>query len=400
MPNINSDILRWARETAGLLPEEAAQKLGINAAHGLDPVARLEELENGEVAPKRPMLVKMAKHYRRPLLTFYLPEIPTKGDRGEDFRTLPEHIEDTDAALVDAVVRDIRARQSLVRATLESADEAQALPFVGSRKRAEGVGALVGAIEETLGFEREVFRGKLQLQGSFAYLRNLAEAAGIYVLLVDNMGSWYSTISVEAFRGFALADDVAPFIAINANDSPGAWSFTLVHELAHLWLGATGVSGGSAERSIEKFCNDIASELLVPAAEIGVLKIDEKTPINDAIQSITEFAESRNVSSTMIAYKLYRAGAFSFEKFSQMKGIYRQHFLNKKAALKEKNADKAGGPPYFLVRRHRIGTALIQFAERMMHDGQLSSTKAGKVLGVGSHNVHALLEQARPNHAV
>jgi len=34
-----------------------------------------------------------------------------------------------------------------------------------------------------------------------------------------------------------------------------------------------------------------------------------------------------------------------------------------------------------------------------MHEGNLSATKAGKVLGVGAHNVHALLQQARPYRA-
>lgn len=399
MPDVNPDILRWARETAGLTPEEAVMKLDIHEARGIPALERLGALETGKAHPSRPMLVKMAKHYRRPLLTFYLPAIPRRGDRGEDFRTLPEPVGQTEAGLVDAVVRDIRARQALVRASLEAADEAEPLPFITSMKRADGVAAVVASIEKTLGFERDTFRGKTQLQASFAYLRALTEAVGIFVLLVDNLGSWHTTISVEAFRGFALADDVAPFVAVNANDSPGAWSFTLVHELAHLWIGATGVSGGTAERAIEKFCNDVAGELLLPRAEIENLQITEGTPLTDAMLQITEFATTRKVSSTMVAYKLYRAGAFNFERFQEFKAAYRQVFLNRKAAEKEKNSNKGGGPTYYIVRKHRAGTSLIRFVERMMHEGNLSTTKAGKVLGVGAHNVHALLEQGRPNHA-
>lgn len=399
MPDVNPDILRWARETAGLSPEDAVKKLDIKEARGVPALDRLDALETGEAIPTRPMLVKMAKHYRRPLLTFYLPDIPRRGDRGEDFRTLPEPVGQTEAGLVDAVVRDIRARQALVRASLEAADEAEPLPFIASMKRADGVAAVVASIKDTLGFERGAFRAKTQLQGSFAYLRALTEAAGIFVLLVDNLGSWHTTISAEAFRGFALADEVAPFVAVNANDSPGAWSFTLIHELAHIWIGATGVSGGTAERTIEKFCNDVAGELLLPHAEAANLKITEATPFADAMVQITNFAKARNVSSTMVAYKLHRAGAFSFERFQQFKAAYRQAFLARKAAEKEKSADKDGGPPYHIVRKHRVGTMLIRFVERMMHEGNLSTTKAGKVLGVGAHNVHALIEQGRPNHA-
>ncbi len=346
------------------------------------------------------MLVKMAKQYRRPLLTFYLPDIPRKGDRGEDFRTLPAPIDHSEDGLVDAVVRDLRARQALVRATLEAADEARPLPFINSMDRKSGVAAVVASIEQTLGFDRETFRRETRLQGSFGYLRAITEAAGIFVLMVDNLGSWHTTISVEAFRGFALADDVAPFVAVNANDSPGAWSFTLVHELAHLWIGATGVSGGTAERTIERFCNDVASEFLLPDSEIAALTITEATPFAEAKTQIAEFATERNVSSTMVAYKLHRANAFSFERFQQLKAAYRESFLARKAFEKERTADRGGGPAYHIVRKHRVGTTLIRFVERMMHEGNLSTTKAGKVLGVGAHNVHALLEQGRPNHAV
>ena len=204
----------------------------------------------------------------------------------------PEPVSSNEAGLVDAVVRDIRARQTLVRASLEAADEAEPLPFIGSMDRQQSVTAVVASIRETLGFDRQAFRGKTQLRGSFAYLRGLTEDCGIFILLVDNLGSWHSTISTEAFRGFAVADDIAPFVVVNANDSPGAWSFTLVHELAHLWIGTTGVSGGAAERNIEKFCNDVASELLLPKAEIGALTITEATPFADAMAQITEFAEA------------------------------------------------------------------------------------------------------------
>lgn len=399
MPEVNADILRWARETAGLTPEVAVQKLDIKDARGVAALDRLEALEFGRSSPTRPMLVKMAKQYRRPLLTFYMPSVPQRGDRGEDFRTLPETVSGVEAGLVDAVLRDIRARQALVRATLESADEAHILPFIGSKSQSDGVSAVVASIQNKLGFRREDFRSKPQLQSAFAYLRKLVEAAGIFVLLIDNLGSWHTTISVETFRGFALADDVAPFVAVNANDSPGAWSFTLLHELAHLWIGATGVSGGADERSIEKFCNDVASQLLLPENEVSVLPITQETPQTEAMALISEFAQARRISSTMVAYKLYRAGAFDFDRFQQFRNAYRQKFQSHKDAEKKRNADKDGGPPYHVVRRHRAGDTLIRLVERMMHEGNLSVGKAGKVLGVGAHNVHALLDQARPNSA-
>ena len=69
---INSKILVWARETAGMSLEEASKKLSKNIDH-------LVELENGNRNPTRNILSKMSAKYRRPLLTFYLEEPPQKG---------------------------------------------------------------------------------------------------------------------------------------------------------------------------------------------------------------------------------------------------------------------------------------------------------------------------------
>jgi len=79
MPTVNPDILVWARETAGLTLQGAVTKIGIKDAHGVAAVDRLAELERGEKEPTRPVLVKMAQHYRRPLLAFYLDAPPPGG---------------------------------------------------------------------------------------------------------------------------------------------------------------------------------------------------------------------------------------------------------------------------------------------------------------------------------
>ena len=116
MTRFNPEVFRWARESAGLEPADAARAVGITEQS-------LRAIEEGGKEPSRTMLSKMAKAYRRSLLTFYLPAPPRKGDRGEDFRTVtPEQSVDAEAD-VDALVRDIRARQRLVRAVLEEDDD-------------------------------------------------------------------------------------------------------------------------------------------------------------------------------------------------------------------------------------------------------------------------------------
>ena len=117
MPVIQPDILTWARETAGLSLEDAAQAIGLKEARGHTGAERLASLENGTEEPTRTVLVKMAHSYRRSLLIFYLSAPPRTGDRGKDFRTIPG-IERFNPDL-DALIRDINARQDLVRSMLQ-----------------------------------------------------------------------------------------------------------------------------------------------------------------------------------------------------------------------------------------------------------------------------------------
>jgi len=90
MPAVNPEILQWARTTAGLPPEVAAHKLDIGDVRGVSGVERLAALEDGTAQPTAALLRRMAEQYRRPLVSFYLKSVPANGDRGEDFRTLPE----------------------------------------------------------------------------------------------------------------------------------------------------------------------------------------------------------------------------------------------------------------------------------------------------------------------
>jgi len=398
MPKVNPNILEWARTTAGLSEEEAVKKLGIKEARGVGPTERLAALESGDTAPTRAMVVKMSKQYRRPLLTFYLSDKPRTGDRGQDYRTLPDTVETMDKALVDVLIRDIRVRQSLVRAALEDEDEAEKLPFIGSIKMSGGINTAVFSIQKYLKWSTADYGGQPTIDKAFGYLRGKAEEAGVFVLLVDNLGSHHTTISLEAFRGFALADEVAPFIAINVNDSKGAWCFTLVHELAHIWLGSTGVSGNTADQAIEKFCNDVASEFLLPMDELQSLGVGNRTDFASAKALISEWAQARNVSGTMVAYKLCRAEIISFERFLTFKSAFREDWEKSKRAQRAKLKEKeSGGPTYYVTRRHRLGDALINLVGRMMYGGALTTTKAGKVLGVRPQNVQGVLAKDNSN---
>lgn len=395
MPKVNPAILRWARETAGLDEHEAVEKLNIRDARGVAAVDRLRALEDGSVTPTRPMLVKMAKKYRRPLLTFYMASPPLPTDRGEDFRTLPRDAPLEDEPLLDALIRDIRARQSLIKSALLDEEELEPLPFIGSATMQSGVGRLVEAMRDVLRLELGEYRSCSDVDDAFGLLRTRTEEAGVFVLLVGNLGSHHTNIDLDTFRGFALADELVPFLVINDQDHHAAWSFTLLHELTHLWLGQTGVSGGRPELAVERFCNEVASEFLLPAAELEDFGDAGRLTIADLAQRISDFARPRKISHSMVAYKLYSHEIITRSTWSGLSRFFRERWLEERDQRRERAREREGGPSYYVVRRHRLGTALVEATARLMAVGALTTSKAGTVLGVKAKNVEGVISEYR-----
>jgi len=209
------------------------------------------------------------------------------------------------------------------------------------------------------------------------------------VLLLGNLGSHHTNIPPEIFRGFASADPLAPMIVINDQDAKTAWSFTVLHELVHLWLGNTGVSGADVEAQIEQYCNDVAGEILLPSAEFQ--DFPKPLTIETAAQAITQFAEARRVSRSMVAYKLFRTGKIPRPMWMKLTAQFRKAWLAQKQSQAEKQIAAVGGPSYYVVKRHRVGDALLGLMRRALDEGTITYTKAGRVLGVKPTNVEPLL---------
>lgn len=389
MPLVNPNILVWARESAGLGIDEAAKALQLGGVRQSGREA-LEEYEQGRKPPSRPLLLKMAKAYRRPLLTFYLQQPPVKSERGEDFRTLPGGREFESAPKLDALVRDVFVRQRLVRSILEDTDEAEPLNFVGSITLAQPVDYAAKVICKRLSFDLNEFRRKKTVEESFNYVRGLTEKLGVFVLLIGNLGTHHTALSTDIFRGFALAEKVAPFIVVNDQDAKVAWSFTLLHELAHIWLGRTGLSGADFEQRIEQFCNDIASEILLPEAEMEELRHlgGER---HEVVLAISNFASRRKVSRALVVYRLLKRRQIDRKQWSDLTEEFRRSWEAERARKKEQVADVAGGPNYYVVKRHRVGNALVEITRRAIAEGFVTPTKAGRILGVRPTNVQALV---------
>ena len=399
--NINPAMLAWAREGAGLEVEEAADRLGfIKSTEKASAAQRLMALENGESAPTRAQLQELARVYRCPLLSFYLKHPPRRGDRGEDFRQSAGAVSRRESSRLDAFLRDIRARQEMIRSLLEDEEKSPELAFVGSASIDDGARTVAASIASTLGFDH---RKRTERRGDadalFVALRECAESAGVFVLLVGDLGSYHTALGVEVFRGFAISDRVAPFVVTNDQDARAARSFTLVHELAHIWLDRSGVSGApspdrprSPEDRIEQFCNDVAGEFLLPAegldAETAEFDAGDKQAAAEAIRLL---ARAWSVSEPMAAYRLKRTGRIATEVYRDLMSDYAARWQQQRKRERERNRERDGAPSAYVVRRSRLGRALVDVVRRTLRDNALTHTKAAKLLDVKPGAVEPLL---------
>lgn len=400
MPTVNPEILVWARETAGLTPQEAVRKIRLHDSLSMTAVDKLIAMERGDKDPTRANLAQMAKHYRRPLIAFYLPQPPPTTTRGVDFRTVSGIQSDKASHLIDALIREVRSRQSMVRALLEAEDEVDSLPFVGILKDLEGVSECtaqavryaVDALYQVLDLDLPTeYYEEPDPRAAFNLLRSKAEAAGVFVLLKGNLGSYHTDIPADVFRGFVIADDIAPFVIINNQDSPAAWSFTLLHEVVHLLLNETGISGYGFEMESEVFCNTVASTCLLPTKDLEQVGINPNQDIIKQEQHISSFAQQRNLSHTMVAYRLLRSGRIDQSTFNDLRNRFAQGWERNRRRQRERGRQSPGGPSYYVVHRYRVGPALLSLTGRMMGSGALSTTKAAKILDVKPTHVGSMI---------
>ena len=376
----------WARETAGLTRERAAAALKMQEE-------RLSQLEDsGE--PSSNQLAAMVKLYRRPLLAFYLPEPPTPSDQGEDFRSVATTAREPEMeARLNALLRDVRTRQLLVRNILTEDEEAAPVEFVGSLGRNVPGAALLAKMRTVLDVEVSDLRRQKSAEDAFKVLRRAIERLGVFVLLAGDLGSHHTAIDTATFRGVALADKWAPFIVINDKDAKTAWSFTLLHELAHLLTGAGGVSGNSfGSTLIERLCNDVAGQFLLPDADLDPLAslIAGEDEPGKMLPLVIRFANERRISPDLVAYRSFRRDLIDQPTWHRVQQLLSER-LQQIRQEQVDDADESGGANYYIVRRHRLG-GLVSFARRALESGVLSPTKAALVLGVKPRNVRALVE--------
>jgi Zn-dependent peptidase ImmA (M78 family) len=330
---------------------------------------------SGEAQPSLRQLEDFARWTHTPIGYFFLPEPPTLSLPVPDFRTL----RDTTPAEPSSELLDTlylcQQRQDWYRDHARLHGLAR-LDFVGSVSTQDAPETVAGAIRETLALSVDERRRLSTWTDALRQLIAKAEEAGTLVMASSIVGgNSHRRLSVDEFRGFALADEFAPLVFLNAADSKAAQMFTLAHELAHLWLGESGVSDPEAGRvpdqRTERWCNEVAAELLIPLAALRDA-VDRDAAILEEIQRLARLFK---VSTLVALRRLFDAG------FINQAALW-QHYREELARIRALDRGGSGGGDFYRTLGARTGKRFARAVLASTLEGQTLFQDAFRLLGV------------------
>ena len=334
----NPAVLRWAIARCGETVDSLKNRWPT-----------IEQWLDGSRRPKLKQLEEFARRTHVGLDLLFREEVPRLDLQIADYRTVGAPSPEPSPELYDTVTQ-MQFRQDWLRDYFESlgCDE---VPFVGAldssaRDDVFGAAEAIRAyfdIDDTWAFvERDV-------AGALKTLRDKIEARRVSVVINGVVGDNTSRrLNVDEFRGFVLADRMAPLIFVNGRDAKSAQIFTLVHELAHLAFAWTGVvqpgEGRAYDREEERLCDAIAAEVLVPRE--GFLGMWDGGI--DAFEMVERARRQFKVSFIVCARKALELGLISEGEFA--------------ASVARHDANVASAPPasgsggnYYLTKAYRVG---------------------------------------------
>ena len=217
---VNPQILRWARERAGVTQEELAAKF-----------RKLPEWERGEARPTLKQLEKFACAVHVPFGFLLLSEPPEEHLPIADFRTVADKAGiRASPDLIDTLYA-MQQRQAWLREHLVES-EAKPLPFAASARLADDPDAVGREMRRAVGLDDGWAAEVRTWQDAVNELRRMIERLGVMAVINGVVGNnTHRRLRVDEFRGFALTDHYAPLIFVNGADAKSAQMFTLAHEL-------------------------------------------------------------------------------------------------------------------------------------------------------------------------
>src|SRR6266542_544968 len=251
---ITPDLLTWAIERSGMDRSELVTKIHVQANV-------LESWENGLAFPPFNKAREMAKVLRVAFGYFFLPERPKNEVPLPDLRRLPQAPPLQPSVDFLDVLYQAMAQHDWYRA-YQIEEGATPVSFVGKFTERDHFATIATDIRATLGMNNSLRRQSYDSEGYLTKLTQNAEKVGVIVMRRAVVGSSHRKLNRKEFQGFAISDPIAPRVFVNGQDYYAAKIVTLLHELAHIWIGRSGISLvdeslRAPSLRIERLCNQV-----------------------------------------------------------------------------------------------------------------------------------------------
>ena len=356
-------LLQWARKRARLPVEALASRF-----------PRLPAWERGDAQPTRKQLEAFAHATHVPVGYLFLSQPPVEQLPIPDFRMARGVAPRGPSPDLLDTIYAMQQRQAWLRETLLDG-EADPLEFVGSAQVSDAPESVGREMRRILGFGDGWAAEVRTWQEAVSMLRQAIEDLGVMAVINGVVGNnTHRTLDVEEFRGFALCDSLAPLIFVNGADAKSAQMFTLVHELAHIWLGREGVSGfedlfphGS---HTEDFCNQAAAEFLVPERELKAAWNDAKR----ADRTFEDLARRFKVSPIVAGRRALDLRLIDRETFFTFYHAY--------IAEERRRRKGTGGGDFYSNQNTRVGVLFATHVIRAAIEGRASFKEAYDLTGL------------------
>jgi Zn-dependent peptidase ImmA (M78 family) len=362
---VSPAVLRWARERAG-----------PNVPPIVNRFPKLADWEAGNAHPTLKQLEAFAKAVHVPFGYLMLPRPPEETLPVPDFRTLAGRAVTRPSPNLLDTIYVCQERQGWYREFAQITRQRD-LAFVGSATADASPERVAADMHAVLGFDIGARRDCPTWAAALRLFIGQADQAGILVMVsgvVRNNNRRH--LDATEFRGFALSDRLAPLVFINGADTKAAQMFTLAHELAHLWLGASALSDAGAappagHRREEVWCNAVAAEFLVPLSTLRN-ELVRGEALDEALQRLVRRFK---VSTLVILRRLLDAGQLS-------RGRFDAAWNAEVERLRQLTRDGAGGGDYYRTTLARVSRRFARALVESTLEGQTLYRDAFRMLGV------------------
>lgn len=362
---IHPSLIRWAVNRSGRGADALIGKFPKLKSWQSDERAKLTFVE----------LERLANETHTPMGFFFLKEPPNEEIPIPDFRTVKDRaVGEMSPDLVDTI-HSMQLRQGWMHVYAQEEGWPR-LKFVGSSAKSRDVKATAHRIRECLQLS-PFWASKVRTwDEAVSVLREKIENLRVLIVINGCVGNnTFRVLDAEEFRGFVISDNHAPLIFVNGQDSKSAQVFTMLHELAHLWVDRSGIFDSTelqpAQDATEIFCNEVAAEALIPEEEIKTIWYDYEARET----RFQDIAKLFKVSPIVAGRRLMDLDLVTKKAFFDFYKFYA-------ASANRVEPKRESGGSFYNNQNFRVGKRFMRTVGQAVDEARITYTEAYKLTGL------------------